>query len=222
MEEIVIDKIIKSRRKTISLEVSEKGEVIVRAPFFVTESRVKKFVAEKSKWLQKAKKRAEGKQVVDRTYTHGEEFLYLGHPYKLLVVAKSDKKFEFSGAFILRKDSIGKAKELFEKWYRDSAREYFTERLDYFSQLSGSEYIGLRLNKAKTRWGSCSRKGYINLNFKLIMADVEIIDYVILHEMMHIEHKNHAKSFWNDVSKYMPDFKERRKWLKDNGHTLTF
>lgn len=105
--------------------------------------------------------------------------------------------------------------------YKKKAREYLQERLDYYSTEFNLPYKVLRLSSAKTRWGSCSHQDNINLNWRLILAPKEIIDYLVVHELSHTKHRHHQKSFWNKVEEIYPNYKEAKKWLKQNSHLLS-
>lgn len=111
-----------------------------------------------------------------------------------------------------------------DRWYvqkKREARDLFLQRIEYYEGLTGLKVNKLRLSSAKTRWGSCSLNGSISLVWRLVLAPIEIVDYVIVHEIMHIKHPNHSREFWSAVSQVMPDYKERRKWLKENGFALS-
>jgi len=94
------------------------------------------------------------------------------------------------------------------------------KRLDLYSSVMGVKYDSFRLSNAKKRWGTCSRRADIKINWKLANAGEDILDYVIVHELAHIKEKNHSKRFWAIVAGILPDHKNRRKWLKDHGHKL--
>lgn len=100
------------------------------------------------------------------------------------------------------------------------ARELFTARLNAYANAHNISYRSLKLSSARTRWGSCSLKKNINLNWRLVNAPQEVLDYVIVHELSHTVHHNHSKYFWTHVASMMPDYATHRKWLKDNGRTL--
>lgn len=109
-------------------------------------------------------------------------------------------------------------------WYakkKKEARKLFEQRIAHYEKLTGLKVKRLRLSSAKTRWGSCSLDASISLVWRLVLAPIEIVDYVIVHEIMHIRHPNHSREFWASVAELMPDYKERRKWLKDNGFALS-
>lgn len=101
------------------------------------------------------------------------------------------------------------------------ARAHFEKRLTAIALAQGISYNRLRISSAKTRWGSCSRKRNINLNWRLIFAPEQVLDYVIVHELSHLTHMNHSKAFWSHVESMMPDYKTHRAWLKHSAHALS-
>jgi len=113
-----------------------------------------------------------------------------------------------------------KARELFHRWYLEQAGMVLSARSDYYSNLTGLEHTQIRITNPRTRWGSCSPSGNLNFNWRLIMAPLPVLDYVVLHEIVHLEIKNHSRKFWDKVGIYCPDYAERRRWLKNYGHKL--
>lgn len=102
--------------------------------------------------------------------------------------------------------------------YIDKARKIFLERVNYYALIMGISVGRIVIREQKTRWGSCSSKGNLNFNWKLILMPQEILDYVVVHELAHRFEMNHSPKFWNIVEGIMPDYKVRRKWLKENGN----
>lgn len=107
-----------------------------------------------------------------------------------------------------------------EQRYIAAAKDYFPKRVDYFSQFTGGSYSRITIRDQKTRWGSCSAKGTLSFNWRLMLAPPSIPDYVIVHELCHLTYMNHSASFWNKVESVYPDYRTARKWLKDHGHEL--
>jgi predicted metal-dependent hydrolase len=93
--------------------------------------------------------------------------------------------------------------------------------VQYFANLYGFVYRGIRISSARTRWGSCSSRGGLNFTWRLIQAPLPIIDYVVVHELAHLKVPNHSKAFWELVKNLLPDFAERRAWLKAHGRQLS-
>jgi hypothetical protein len=113
-------------------------------------------------------------------------------------------------------------KAALEKWYKKNAKKILTERTNYFANLYSLPYRSIKINSAKTRWGSCSSKNDINYSWKLIQAPIEVVDYVIIHELVHTKIKNHSQHFWDAVAKIYPDFRNAVKYLKDNNFIIEF
>jgi hypothetical protein len=201
--------------------VNDEGVLVVKAPKLISRNVIENFLLEKEKWISKQLSKAIQKFDSKKQFLDGEKFSFLGKEYELRFVEKQKELLKFDDAFTMRIKVKDKAKKIFEKWYKEEARKYFIDRLVDFSEENSFEFLGLKLSSAKRRWGSCASNGNINLNWKLIMASEEIVDYVIVHELVHTKHHNHSVNFWNAVEKIIPDYKKRRKWLKDNGHTLT-
>lgn len=107
-----------------------------------------------------------------------------------------------------------------EKRYRDAAKDYIPKRVEYYHQFTGGHYDKITIRDQKTRWGSCSSNGTLSFSFRLMLAPPRVLDYVVVHELCHLTHMNHSKEFWNMVENILPDYKEHKKWLKENGHTL--
>ncbi len=107
-----------------------------------------------------------------------------------------------------------------EKRYREAAKEYIPKRADYYAKQLDVSYERIRIAEQKTRWGSCSSKGTLSFNWKLMLAPPAVLDYVVVHEVCHLKEMNHSPRFWKLVEELMPDYKECRKWLKENGNTL--
>lgn len=107
-----------------------------------------------------------------------------------------------------------------EKRYRDAAKEYIPKRVEYYHEFTGGTYNKITIRDQKTRWGSCSSNGTLSFNYRLMLAPPRVLDYVVVHELCHLTHMNHSSDFWNMVASILPDYKEYRRWLKENGHTL--
>lgn len=113
-----------------------------------------------------------------------------------------------------------KQKEALEKRYRQAAREYFSSRVSFYAKILQVTFSSITIRNQKTRWGSCSSRGTLSFNWRLMLAPPRILDYVVVHELCHLIHMNHSADFWREVERILPDYKESRKWLKENGHTL--
>jgi len=220
--DVKIDQVIRSRRRTIALIVLNDGKLVVRAPWGVTENQIQTIVERKAKWIiTKQVLSREKQQRIQKQYINGEEFLYLGYPYRLAIVDSPRPALNLEEQFLLARTSRNKAKQVFTRWYKDQAMQVITSRVHFFIERLGVSCPIIRITSARTRWGSCSFRGTLSFTWRLVMAPLDIIDYVVLHELVHLNRKNHSKAFWLDVQANMPDFNERRNWLKENGYLLS-
>lgn len=213
-------KIIRSKRKTIALVVQPDGELLVRAPQRATQKQIKAMLTKYADWVIKKQAEVKARDVVQpsRRFVSGEKFFFLGEQYLLEFVGAKKPTLRLNTNFQLAGTAQENAKNLFENWYKQEARHVFNERVEHYAKKHAFTVKQVKLSSAQTRWGSCSSKGYINLTWRLVMAPIEIVDYVVVHELCHLREPNHSPAFWAQVATIIPDYKERRRWLKDNGN----
>ena len=162
-------------------------------------------------------------QVPDRIFEPGENFPFLGEDRELVVEPRGKQVIE-GNTIRLRKSAVAQSsvQRVLENFYRRQAREYMTERTGYYAEKMNVEYEKLEIRNQRTRWGSCSTEGTISLNWRLIMAPPEIVDYLIVHELAHLTEQHHGDDFWQLVAEQMPDYQSRAQWLEENGTRLVF
>jgi hypothetical protein len=220
--DVTIFQILRSRRRTILIEIGQDALLRVRAPFRAGHEDIKRFVDEKSPWIRRkieeVKKRILEKP--NRDFINGEELYFLGQPYKLNLVEGQTRPLEFKEGFFLSQYYQVHAAKVFNGWYKEQAYVKIIERVAHFCSVSGLVCGKVKVRQADRRWGSCGRTNDLNFNWRLIMAPLEVIDYVVIHEISHIVYKDHSSRFWQKVASLCPDYKKHRKWLKDNGHLL--
>jgi predicted metal-dependent hydrolase len=217
-----IDQIVRTQRKSFALIVQRDGSLVVRAPLRASDRQIRELVQKKEKWIiakQEAARRTYA-TMQPREYVNGEGFLYLGKSYKLAIVDRNQPPLTFGDQFYLAKSALPNAEAVFKAWYTQQARQIISERAGWYAARSGFVYQRINLTGARTRWGSCGRRGSLNFTWRLIMAPLRVIDYVVVHELAHLKQKNHSKAYWVEVKRLMPDYKEQINWLKANGHTL--
>lgn len=218
---IEVHELIRSKRKTIALIIRPDASLVVRAPLKASEKSIRDFIEKNTGWIRK--KQAQARAFVlptPKQYDHGEKFPYLGNLYRLEIVRAQKQPLSFDGRFKLSERAQSRASLEFERWYRARAREILVERVHYFAAEHGFKFRGIKINSARTRWGSCSAKGSLNFSWRLIMAPMESVDYVVVHELVHTMIHNHSKRFWSKVESIMPDYEVRRIWLKKHGPEL--
>ena len=174
--------IIRSRRRTLGLEVKGDGTVNARVPMRAPREIVERFIEEHKEWI--LKKRCE---------------------WGMNKAVDSSKILPAVG----RKEGKQKIKKLIE------------ERVAYYARIMGVTYQRISMRNQKTRWGSCSTKGTLSFNWRLMLAPPAILDYVVVHELCHLTHMNHSPAFWQAVGQVCPDYKECHKWLREHGQELT-
>jgi len=219
-----IDKLIRTRRKTIGLQITNDARLIVRAPLFASEDYIQKLIARKASWIlskQEYFKQRQGKLVV-RKFLPGEEFMFLGQRYTLQAEEDLPKAVVLDGALKISSMVIANARDHIERWYKARALEHITARVESFAGMTGLKYQSIRINSATTRWGSCGYQDSLNFTWRLIMAPPRVVDYVVVHELMHLKQKNHSRRFWAEVAGMVPDYKEDERWLKQNSHLMAW
>jgi len=217
-----IDQIIRTRRKTFALIVQRDGSLVVRAPLRASDKQIGDLVQEKEKWII-AKQEAARRMYANtrpKEFVNGEGFLYLGKSYKLAIVDGNQPALSLSDQFYLTKSALPHAEAVFKAWYKQRAKQIISERAAWYAAQNGFVYQRVNITGARTRWGSCGRRGTLNFTWRLIMAPLRVIDYVVIHELAHLKQKNHSKVYWNEVKRLMPDYQQQIGWLKANGDTL--
>ncbi len=219
---VIIDQVIRSRRKTIAIIIHHDGKVFVRAPIKAPQRLILAFVDSKSDWINEKKKQALQHPVLPvRRFVDGESFLVLGKEIQLRVVENQKIALTLGTEFCISQIALPQARKVFENWYRAYAMKIINDRVEYFSRQHGFRYEKIRITSARTRWGSCSSRGTLSFTWRLVMAPLEIVDYVVIHELAHIRIKNHSPIFWAEVARLMPAYKQSKDWLKKNGRILT-
>lgn len=225
-----IDQLIRTRRKTIALIVERDGRLVVRAPLHVTDGQIHKFAESKVDWIKAKQAQAKKNSAVARKrYVEGEEFLYLGEPYALVFVNHGSRlryhhqkpALIHDSRFFLATTALPRARQLFVRWYKEQALRVISERVNLYAAKYGYTCRQIKITSARTRWGSCSPNGNLSFTWRLVMAPLAVIDYVVVHELVHLKVKNHSKNFWGQVGAILPDYKQYIAWLKANGPFLT-
>lgn len=213
------------KRKTLSIEVEAPNIITVKAPEGTTEDKILETVKTKSKWI--VQKLFEIKEMEYRKrikqYVNGESFIYMGRKYSLQIVL--DDKVKLPEAKLIRgklyvytysKDEEI-VKQALENWYKDKAKEKVQERVDYYQQYFDVKPTKVTVKEQQKRWGSCTSKQELLFNWKCIMAPSPVLDYIVVHEMCHLIHMNHSKEFWEQLKRVLPDYEDRKAWLRNNG-----
>jgi predicted metal-dependent hydrolase len=212
----------RSRRKTASVYVERDGRVSVLVPEKLTDAQVEQLIESKRRWIYRhvAEWRDLNATRVQREFVNGEGFLYLGRTYRLKLVAEQDVPLMLKdGYFCLRasRDSVRAGQEAFKEFYRQKGAQRIPQRVTHYQTRMGVRPKSVRVMELKHRWASCSPGGALNFHWKCMMAPPTVIDYVVVHELAHLRHANHTRAFWNLVDKLLPDYQDRKEWLRANG-----
>ncbi len=210
------DEIIRSNRKTLAISIDCNNRLIVRAPNRCGEERIFAFLREKESWiLRKKAERAGTGIVLPPENLDGYEFLLLGERHKISLTI--DRKIGYDqNARVLYLPAKNAEKRLVQ-WLKENAARILSAVTKKTAQKMGVEYQSVAISSARGKWGSCSFDNAIRYSFRLLYAPKEIIEYVAVHELAHVKHKNHSPRFWAEVGTYVSDWKEKRKWLKRHG-----
>jgi len=215
--------VIRSRRKTIAVEITKEGGVLVRAPLKLARREVLAFVHQNRDWITRklAQARVLQQGRTSSRFLEGETFFFLGEQHRLRYEAGGEYLRTQDGEFLLGADLSPRAGDLFRTWYRARAREILEDRVEHFALRMGLTCRSVRITDAKERWGSCNAAGSLNFAWRLVMAPPPVIDYVIVHELAHLVEMNHSRRFWERLGRVLPDYAKRRKWLRENEQRLT-
>jgi predicted metal-dependent hydrolase len=172
---------------------------------------------------KKGKYDAYREQIPDREFEPGEQFPYLGEQYEIVVEQRPASEV-VENEFRLAKHHVEQTsiKRALETLYRRKARELFENRVNHFAEEIGVEYDKIEIRNQRTKWGSCSTTGTLGLNWRLMMAPPEVIDYIVVHELAHLQEQNHTDEFWSLVKKQDPEYQQHAHWLEDQGTQLVF
>ena len=214
--------LVKNRRKTASIYIERDGKISVLVPEKLTNRQIEDLLENKRKWIYRnlAEWQDLNARRVQRVYVNGEGFLYLGRSYRLKLVSDLDEPLMLKdGYFCLRANnvSIPNADAAFKTFFREKGLVRIPPRVAYFKAKMDVEPRSIKVIELKHRWASCSSGGNLHFHWKCMMAPLTIIDYIVVHELAHLIYPNHTAAFWNQVDKVMPDYQERKDWLRDNG-----
>lgn len=202
----------------------------ISAPKMISAKQLKAVLADKQGWILDLWIEHRNSQKKPVTYRDGQNFLYRGikvelrinrHLGKLVRVSLEGQVLEVClPEDLADQDDSSTIHTALIKWYKAQARKVLLDRLDKQAERMQVSFHTFRLKEQKTRWGSCSSKRNINLNWRVIMAPDAAIDYIIIHELAHLTHLNHSRQFWQRVAEFMPDYEDWKKWFKDHGREL--
>lgn len=216
IELLTPNKIIKSKRKTLAIQISTSGELIVRAPFSCSEEKINKFIVRHQNWIIDKRLKHMSTNNLILNLEEGDVLSIFGENYDIKLSEKKCCKINQNIIYLPIKDK----EQQLKKFLKLALKEYVEKNISCFENFLNVKAKRITISEAKTNWGSCSFKNNLHFTFRLSFCPKDVINYVIIHELCHIKEKNHSRSFWTLVGKICPNYKQMNKWLKDNRHIM--
>lgn len=202
-------------RKTLGLTVDRAGELVAHVPSETSVEELTRWISKKLLWVHRklALKEAAAAKMRAPEYVSGEAFCYLGRRFGLKVVAKQEQPLQFDGTrFILRRDARP-AEEHFRRWYLEAGSEWLRRRVERLSRYAIRKPERIEVRDLGYRWGSCGKNGVVFFNWKVLQLPVRLVDYIIMHELVHLVEGHHGPAFWQALGRAMPGWQKRRDAL---------
>jgi len=220
------------RRKSISIFVDPYYGVYLRAPVKFSKEKIMSLLLRKAAWIIQKQKIIKTAHLLNppKEFVSGETFLYRGRQCRLKVeygcrrkdagVKLKNSRFLFSSAS--DSHNLRAIKNTLTAWYKDKAEIFLNDRVRHYSSKCGFEKAKVIIANQTSRWGSCNRQGELRFNWRIIMAPKPLIDYVVVHELCHLKHRNHSDAFWKEVGTILPNYETLRARLKKEGFAYNF
>lgn len=217
-----------TRKKSIGIEVKPGREIVVRAPRSLSHGLIRELLESGSGWINKRIAQLDNlRESQEQTFPHGDQVLFLGKRFTLRVLEGRDnfprvqKSDHHLTVYVLKNIRDGQRRTLIKAsltaWYRWQAGAIIAERVACYARQVGVSLPALTITNARRRWGSCGVNGRLNFPWRLVMAPLDLVDYVVVHELCHLKRRDHSPAFWQLVGEILPDFRDRRKTLRRQG-----
>jgi predicted metal-dependent hydrolase len=217
-----------AERRTTDIVIERDGVITVRPPRHMAPEQVDETVLNKRLWIYRnlAEWRDLNASSVVREWVNGETFLYLGSNYQLQLVTEQDEPLKLKdGRFLLLRSLVAHggavaARQAFENFYAAKGLERLQRRVAHFAPRVGVAPGAVQVKDLGFRWAACQPSGDLHFHWKCLMAQLTVIDYIVVHELCHLRQRDHNAAFWNEVDKVLPDYRDRKEWLRLRGATL--
>lgn len=212
---------INSKRRSLALQILHDGSIVVKAPFMSSDKMIDQFVNQHREWIEKRlNKVQERNKIPKHTYTTGDIFLYLGSEI-ILEIGEYTKVEVKDGKLLFPKLLVFRIKKEIEEFYIREARSLITSQTEKFALEMSTKFKEITFSDTKSQWGRCTHDNRLQFSWRLIMAPLLTLNYVVIHELAHTTEKNHSRAFWSKVRNFNPSYIQQIKWLKENGLRLT-
>jgi len=217
------------KRKTIGVIVERNGDLTLSAPKDCSIEKIEDVTKKKLLWIytKLAQKELLFQPPKKKEYLTGENHFYLGRTYRLLLYDPPTTKKTFEplslnhGRFMLVRSERQEAQKHFNNWYATRGKTWLEKKVSQFADRIGVAPKGVEIRDLGYRWGSCGQNGILNFHWKTITLPTKIIEYIVVHEMVHLIEPHHQSEFWRKLERSMPDFGERKNWLALNGNNFS-
>ena len=210
------------RKRSASISLSD-DLVKVIVPSTLSDNRIRDLVRKRTPWIKKKLQEQSVRPTIPpREYVSGETVTYLGKNYRLKVLIGEQPSIKLRRGYVEATvtktdiDTKNTIRSLLEHWYRSLAEKRLGEKTVRLAGVIGVNPASVTVKNYKSRWGSCSTKGDISYNWRIILAPHSIVDYVVVHELCHMLEHNHSSKYWKHVERHVPNWRECREWLKHN------
>ena len=217
------------RKKTVAVTVDPAGRVVLLAPEHSSPDELDRIVARKAEWIVRRLRRAEshGPAPSPREFVSGESVVYLGRHYRLKVQPHAGGEAKLRGGWLHVPAPEGagqpaQVRDALISWFRHHAGRRLPERVAAWRAKAGVRMPSVIVSNQQKRWGSCDRNGAIRLNWRIIQAPMRLVDYIVVHELVHLRHRGHGREYWQAVGRVMPDYERRRDDLRRCGAGLAW
>ena len=212
------------KRRTLTISVERDRSVVVHAPDSTPEERIRAVVESKQQWIYEktthSRKYKEHPHPPGKELVNGESALYLGREYQIELIPTDSTEIRFERRFLIPASLAGERRKVLRNWYIDRANERMLPKVKSGAAVLGVEFASAKIVDNRFRWGSCTAKDNVTLNWRLMKAPMFVIDYVIVHELAHLLEANHTPRFWNIVRTHAPRMEKARTWLREHGQVL--
>ena len=208
--------LVRSDRKTLSMQIGKDGTLIVRAPKRCSKAYIEEFVRKHEVWAIKNQARMQEIIAERQEYRlrEGEQIPFCGNMLTVHLTSEMQVILDAENKTLTLPDlPVAELKGSLYRLYKKAGRQWLQGRLDYWSKVMNIPYSAMKVGSATKRWGSCTREGNINLSWLNFFAPLEVVDYLLVHELSHRVHFDHSPAFWGLVARYLPDYKLRKKLL---------
>jgi len=209
----------RSNRRSVAIQITPIGTIIVKAPYLLPKFLVDQFVERKMTWIQKKIAVATKFPLqIKKNIEQNDTYYYLGTPYAVNI--GNFKEISRTQTLNFPRHLLFRGKTELTNWYINEAKRVITERATYFAKSMKTTYRRISYSDTSSKWGSCAPDNSLQFNWRLVMAPIIVLDYVVVHELAHTNEKNHGPKFWRIVAAQKPAYKQHIKWLKENANKL--